>query len=215
MTTLAGALHANTRSVLSSFAHEDPSQQDLTVEYLNFLDACVDAVWRSSQQGHITASALVMDESGDRVLLTLHPKVGRWLQLGGHLEMPDATLRQAALREVREESGIVVGRISALPIRLDRHPVPCGRDADGGPLASVHWDVQYVVTTSSSTPVVISDESDDLQWFDVREIADVEPAIDASVHALIADAGRYMVRAQAADSQAPNSQAPNSWVQFG
>ena len=40
------------------------------------------------------------------MLLTLHRKVGRWLQLGGHCEPADTTLAGAALREATEESGL-------------------------------------------------------------------------------------------------------------
>ncbi len=46
--------------------------------------------------------------SGDRVLLTLHKTVDRWLQLGGHCEPGDTTLAGAALREAAEESGLTV-----------------------------------------------------------------------------------------------------------
>ncbi len=35
----------------------------------------------------------------------LHPRVGRWLQLGGHCEESDADIAAAALREATEESG--------------------------------------------------------------------------------------------------------------
>ena len=54
-----------------------------------------------------------MDEHRTRVLLTLHPKVGRWLQLGGHVEIGDASLREAARRETIEEGGIADVTISA------------------------------------------------------------------------------------------------------
>ena len=67
---------------------------------------------RGSRIGHLTASALVMDEHRTRVLLTLHPKVGRWLQLGGHVEPGDASLREAARRETIEEGGIADVTIS-------------------------------------------------------------------------------------------------------
>jgi 8-oxo-dGTP pyrophosphatase MutT (NUDIX family) len=48
----------------------------------------------------------------DRVLLLLHPKLGRWLPPGGHVE-PNELPDDAAVREVEEETGVrirLVGR---------------------------------------------------------------------------------------------------------
>jgi 8-oxo-dGTP pyrophosphatase MutT (NUDIX family) len=153
-------------------------------EYREFIATGPDVLWRSHAVGHITASALVVSDDVEAVLLTLHPKVGRWLQLGGHLEIEDASLRLAALREVEEECGFTRGVISRLPIRLDRHPVPCGRLSDGSALSSTHWDVQFVVRVAGTPVPRISSESDDLRWFVTDEI----PSVDDSVQALIADA---------------------------
>lgn len=125
------SLRSDVQSVLNRFEHRDPSQVQRALEYRDFVHSHDDAVWRSCAVGHVTASALVIDAISGSVLLTLHPKVGRWLQLGGHLESSDVSLRSGALREVDEESGIRIGAISAAPVRLDRHPVPCGRNADG------------------------------------------------------------------------------------
>ena len=190
-------LHEHAREVLSGYTHTDPQQNELARQYLEFLAEHPDGVWRDCTSGHITASAVVIDPGARNVLLTLHPKVGRWLQLGGHLEHDDATLREAAIREVIEECGIRQGRISANPVRLDRHPVPCGRLADGSVRASEHLDVQYVVVVSEMVEPVISEESDGLRWFSQAGLPDV----DASVRALVADATAM------ADSKA--------WVTYG
>lgn len=51
----------------------------------------------------------------DRVLLHRHPKLGRWLPPGGHVEaheLPD----DAAVREVVEESGVRVRLVGRSPI---------------------------------------------------------------------------------------------------
>lgn len=40
---------------------------------------------RQNMKGHLTASALVLDQN-DRVLLILHNALKRWLQPGGHLD---------------------------------------------------------------------------------------------------------------------------------
>ena len=55
--------------------------------------------------GHFTGSAWLVDASGQRVLLTHHRKLGRWLQLGGHAD-GDANLAAVALKEGEEESGL-------------------------------------------------------------------------------------------------------------
>ena len=190
-------LHEHARAVLARYTHTDPQQNELAGEYREFLAEHPDGVWRECAPGHITASALVIDPGAHNVLLTLHPKVGRWLQLGGHLEYNDATLQQAAIREVSEECGIRAGSISANPVRLDRHPVPCGRLADGSVRASEHLDVQYVVVVSEMIEPVISEESDDLRWFPQTGL----PELDSSVRALLADAAAIV------DSKA--------WVTYG
>lgn len=53
---------------------------------------------------HATASAVVLDDH-DRVLLIHHNKIGQWLYPGGHID-PNEDPAQAALREIREETGL-------------------------------------------------------------------------------------------------------------
>ncbi len=197
------SLREDARQILADFDHPDPKQRCLARDYRNFVDAHDNAMFRECRIGHITASALVVDPRAEHVLLTLHPKVGRWLQLGGHIEARDATVREAAIREVIEECGIDAGVISAHPLRLDRHPVPCGRDAAGNPLGSEHLDVQYLVVVPEVVEPTISAESDDLRWFDHREL----PSIDASVRALVDDALALLDPAGIND--------PDRWVTYG
>lgn len=174
-------LHADAQRLLARWDHPDPDQRQLRDEYLAYLDEHPDAMDRSCRIGHLTSSALVVDSARSRVLLTLHPRVGRWLQLGGHNEIEDACVQEAARREAVEESGIPQVWVADLPLRLDRHPVPCG----GEP--SVHLDVQYLAVVADHAVPVISEESDDLRWF---AIGDIPADVDASVRALIADALR-------------------------
>lgn len=180
MTNSAGVttahLHADTSRVLRAWEPPDLHQQQLRDQYLDHLVRYPHGVERACVIGHITASALVMDQACSRVLLTLHPKVGRWLQLGGHLEPDDASLQDAAARESREESGIENLTISTWPLRLDRHRVPCAG------AMSEHLDVQYLVQVPQDAVAVMSEESDDLRWFDLGSLPE---GLDASVLALI------------------------------
>ncbi|MFZ4374667.1 MAG: NUDIX domain-containing protein, partial [Mycobacterium sp.] len=93
-------------TMLTNWQAPDSDQDSMRHALLAFLEARPDSCQRSCVAGHITASTLIIDDTGEKVLLTLHPRFGRWLQLGGHCEDTDADILSAALREATEESGI-------------------------------------------------------------------------------------------------------------
>jgi 8-oxo-dGTP pyrophosphatase MutT (NUDIX family) len=141
-------------------------QEELRQVYLDHLSGHPDGMWKSFHAGHVTASALVIDPSRGRVLLTLHRKLRMWLQMGGHCEPGDSSLADAALREASEESGIEgLTLLPGGPVTLDRHAIP----------APCHWhlDVQYAALAPADAVEAISDESLDLRWFAYDEVAEV------------------------------------------
>lgn len=129
-----------------------------------------DCLLRTCQPGHITASAFILDASGARFLLTHHRKLGRWLQLGGHVDGEGHVL-QAALREAREESGmsafevLPVRGIPGLPLDVDVHTIP----ARGSEPAHEHHDIRFLLRASAGQDLVRSDESHALAWFPLAD----------------------------------------------
>jgi 8-oxo-dGTP pyrophosphatase MutT (NUDIX family) len=166
---------------VSSFAPADEQQRSLAADYLAYLAAHPDATSRTCVPAHVTASALVLDDVRGRVVLTLHPKIGRWLQLGGHCEVQDGSLAATAQREATEECGLTGLRVLEPPVRLDRHEVRCRPDGSMG----VHLDVQYVVRTSAQAPLVPSEESPSVRWWPLDALPD---DTDDSVRALVRSA---------------------------
>ncbi|MEV4332155.1 NUDIX hydrolase [Streptomyces sp. NPDC049597] len=169
------SLHDDAVLVLKGYPAREDGQAALRQTYLDHLAAHPDGMWKSCGAGHLTASALVVDPEHGRVLLTLHRKLGMWLQMGGHCEPQDTTLAAAALREATEESGIPgLSLLPGGPVTLDRHAIP----------APCHWhlDVQYAALAPAGAEPAISDESLDLRWFPYDEVADVA---DASVVRLL------------------------------
>ncbi|MGQ4442165.1 NUDIX hydrolase [Streptomyces violaceoruber] len=169
------SLHDDAVLVLKAYEGQDGLRQ----VYLDHLATHPDGMWKACADGHVTASALVIDPSRERVLLTLHKKMRMWLQIGGHCEPVDETLARAALREGTEESGIAgLALLAGGPVRLDRHHTPC----------AWHLDVQYAAVAPPGAVEAISDESLDLRWFPYAEVADV--ADDSVVRLLEATRAR-------------------------
>lgn len=161
----AGPLHADAVRVLRDLPRGTDEAEALRQAYLGFLAARTDAMWRSCTAGHLTASTVIYDPARDAVLLTLHPRVGRWLQVGGHCEPGDPTLVAAAAREALEESGIADLQVDPVPIGLHVHPITCSLG-----IATRHFDVRFVAVAAGGTDETKSDESIDLRWFPWDEL---------------------------------------------
>ncbi len=176
--------HADALAALDRWRPGAPGQEPLRQAFLGFLNSRPDSCARSCEAGHLTASALVLDARAERVLLTLHPRVGRWLQLGGHCEAGDETLAGAALREAVEESGIANLSLEPEPLHLDVHPVTCSL---GRPTR--HFDVRFLLRAPVGAKPVRSAESIDLQWWPLTQLpgsADGTSDLDDMVTAALA-----------------------------
>ena len=173
-------LHADVQAVLRAWAAPNQSQATLRDAFLALLAARPDATSRSCEPGHVTASAVLLSADRRQVLLTLHPRVGRWVQLGGHCEPTDATIAGAALREAREESGITELHIDPGPIHLDVHPITCSL---GRPTR--HFDIRFRVLALPAAIPAISDESVDLRFWPVDALPTGSLGVDDGVRAAV------------------------------
>jgi len=171
------SLHDDVSSVLRGWAAPDLGQSALREAFLGFLAARPDATQRACQPGHITASAVVLAADRRSVLLTLHPRIGRWVQLGGHCEPEDPTIAAAALREATEESGIFGLVIDPSPVHLDVHPLTCSLG-----VPTRHFDIRFRVIAPAGAVPAISVESDDLRFWPVDELpADCDQGVRAAL----------------------------------
>jgi 8-oxo-dGTP pyrophosphatase MutT (NUDIX family) len=153
------------RTTIERYAARDAEQARARAFVLDWIDAHPDALLRTCLDGHLTSSALVIDAAGERALLTLHAKLGRWLQLGGHCD-GDANLAGSALREATEESGIEGLAIDPSPIDLDCHRIP----VRAGEPEHWHLDTRFLVRAPADAVPRISAESKALRWFAPAEL---------------------------------------------
>lgn len=154
------SLYDDARRVLDAWSPPDDNQARTLERFQRLFVDYADPTRKDTPGAHITASALIVSTDLDRVLLCLHGKVNKWLQVGGHCEAGDATLAAAALREATEESGMDGLQLDPVPINLDVHFV---EKCWIGP--SWHYDVRFAVLAPPGAQPVRSPESHDVAWF--------------------------------------------------
>lgn len=178
-------LREDALAVLSTWSAPSPEQEGLRVRYVGHLGAHADATDRGCFPDHLTAGTLVLDPTGEQVLLNLHRKAGRWFAFGGHCEPGDATLADVALREAREESGVADLAFLARPLHLDEHVVDfCD---PRGPVH--HLDVRYAALAPAGASYAASAESLAVRWWPVGAL----PELETEMHDLIDLARRALL----------------------
>ncbi len=181
-------LHPPLHAALQHHARAVPEQGEVAESFLAFLRSHPDVFQRGHPPGHFTGSAWLVSADGERVLLTHHRKLERWLQPGGHAD-GDADLVGVSLREAGEESGLPDLVVEPEIFDLDRHLIP----ARGSELAHWHYDVRYVVRATGSEAFSVSEESLDLAWRNVAGMPE-DASLDESIRRM---ARRWLARVAA------------------
>ena len=145
-----------------------------------------DILSMSCEVGHITASALIVDRVSRRTLLHFHKRLGRWLQVGGHVEY-ETDIAVAALREAREETGLTdlefyPAAEAVPPIDFDVHTIP----PDLKTPEHLHLDFRYLLLTRRSGSVApAAGESTQFRWLGFDEALALDTEIDPSLKRLL------------------------------
>jgi 8-oxo-dGTP pyrophosphatase MutT (NUDIX family) len=163
-------LKPSLESALELHRQEFPDRESVAAQMLALLRASGTPFSRAQlDPGHFTASAFVLSPDGARLLLISHPKLGRWLQPGGHIEPDDGDCEAAARREVREETGVSeLAPLGSGIFDVDVHEIPA-RPKEG---AHRHFDVRYAFVAATEQ-LAVSEEVKGARWVELNRVVEL------------------------------------------
>lgn len=160
-------------AALHRYVGRFPTESNTAERFFDLLAGHPNCYERDCWAGHITGSAWVVDVAATRTLLTHHKKLDKWLQLGGHSDGDENSVR-VALREATEESGLHLNLISAGNpgveeiFDVDVHEIPARKREP----AHYHFDIRFAVQAVGSDDFTVSDESNALAWVPLNALAE-------------------------------------------
>ena len=145
---------------------------------LRLLSGVEDVYSRENLTAHMTASAWVVNENRDKVLMAYHNIYHSWSWLGGHAD-GERDLLAVALREVGEESGVIhVRPLSEEIFSLEILTVD-GHEKRGKYVPShLHLNLTYLLEAREGDALSMkADENSGVAWFGLEEAvkASTEP----------------------------------------
>lgn len=159
--------------VLSEYLTRYPDEEAVLAEPMRLISQGAGFASRRNFAMHVTAGALLVRGAAGHaeVLLVEHRAYGMLLQPGGHLEPSDATLVDASLRELTEETGVdpaMVFLASPGPVYVEYGMVPGRPDKDEPD--HYHLDFGYCfVTTHADVGGIQESEVTAASWYPLAE----------------------------------------------
>ena len=159
---------------INDFNSSNIEEEGFVIQILDFIEKHKENIGRENPDGHLTASAWILNESKSKVLLIHHKKLNRWLQPGGHIEVEDSSMANAALREALEETNLKsIQFLNKSIYDIDVHLIPARKTEK----EHYHLDFRFIFIADEKEIAQHSDEVKDMKWVELSTLIDVENSI--------------------------------------
>lgn len=123
---------------------------------------------KPNKPNHMGTSAIIVHKN--KILMEYRSDSDYWLLISGGLNI-DESIEECALREIQEETGIIINNkylkffnIYSNPSRIIEYP-------DGNIIRCI--TVTFIINLDFEPNLIISDESRKLEYFDLSEIQEI------------------------------------------
>jgi len=138
---------------------------------LHFIKNNPDVLHRTCELGHLTSSAIVVNESMTKVLFAFHKIYQSWSWVGGHNDGEDDCL-SVAVRETKEETGIQKVRpwsddLFMVDIIYVHNHIKRGKYVPD----HLHLNMTYLLIADEKEPLTVKeDENTGVKWFPIDDV---------------------------------------------
>lgn len=156
----------NLKDMIEAFLPYNEQEERDKALMLRYLTWGEEVLYRESTGAHMSASAWVVNQTHDKVLMAYHNIYDSWAWTGGHAD-GEADLLKVALREVMEETGIT----KAAPVTEDIFSLEVltvdGHEKKGVYVSShLHLNVTYLLEGDDREVLhKKDDENSAVSWF--------------------------------------------------
>ena len=175
---------------LARFVPWNEQEQRDKEQILSLLKSGQELYTRENPVAHLTASSWVVSPDWEQVLLIYHNIYRSWAWMGGHAD-GDRDLRQVALRETREESGLEeLDLVSPEIFSVETLTVDGHRKRGSYVSSHLHLNVTYLIEADPRQPLRIKpDENSGVAWFPVAKVASsvTEPWMQERIYSKLMD----------------------------
>lgn len=189
-------MQTNYNAIVEAYLPQTREDKAIRDSILKYIERNGEGVLkREDPMAHMTASTVILNESGTKMLMIHHRIYDAWTWQGGHADGDDDLLR-VAIKEAKEETGLshfrpVMRRNGTLLYRLDILPVK-GHVKNGSYVSPhLHLNAAFVLIAKEEEECSLNEaETKGIEWVLLEDI-DMkanEPDITPIYHKLILEA---------------------------
>lgn len=164
-------------NILNKYLQIYPDEHDRQlkfIEYLNHHDDKELIDWNNFA-GHVVASGFIYSKEERKFLVLYHKDLKMYLYPGGHVNLEDKNILEAAKREVLEETGLKhvellkIDNYELVPIDIDTHVIGFNKRLNLP--EHFHFDFRYLFTINNMENINLdTEELKDYKWIDIDDL---------------------------------------------